>query len=203
MANSSLPGIFNAVAPVLDQYGYAAVGGFLLLENFGIPLPGETILIAASIYAGAGKLNIVLVWLIAVVASVVGDSIGFAIGHYGGEKFVAKYGRYIFLSEKRLASAQTFFNKYGGPVVTVARFVAGLRQLNGIVAGTADMKWRTFLLFNVIGAVLWVSVWSGIGYLAGNHINAIYDQLRHFELLALVAAGAFITFHIFQKLRRR
>lgn len=203
MTNTTLPGIFNTVAPVLDHYGYAAVAGFLLMENFGIPLPGETILIAASVYAGAGKLNIVIVWTVAVVASVIGDNIGFAIGHYGGEKFVKRYGRYIFLTEKRLASAQGFFNKYGGPVVTVARFIAGLRQLNGIVAGTAEMKWRTFLLFNVIGAALWVSVWSGVGYLAGSHINAIYDQLRRFESVALVLVVVAIIGHFALKLRRK
>lgn len=199
---TSLPGIFNTVAPVLDHYGYAAVAGFLLLENFGVPLPGETILIAASIYAGAGKLNIAVVWLVAVVASVIGDNIGFAIGHYGGERVILKYGRYLFITDKRLAAAQSFFNKYGGPVVTVARFIAGLRQLNGIVAGTAEMKWRTFLLFNVIGAVLWVSVWSGVGYLAGNHINAIYNQLRHFELGLLVLVVAVVAVKVYQKLHR-
>ncbi len=203
MATTNLPGIFNTVAPVLDHYGYAAVAGFLLLENFGIPLPGETILIAAAVYAGAGKLNILIVWTVAVVASVIGDNIGFAIGHYGGEKFVKRYGRYIFLSEKRLAAAQNFFNKYGGPVVTIARFIAGLRQLNGIVAGTAEMRWRTFLLFNIIGAVLWVSVWSGVGYLAGSHINTIYQQLRRFEGLALILVAILIIGHFGLKLRRK
>lgn len=203
MATTNLPGIFNTVAPVLDHYGYAAVAGFLLLENFGIPLPGETILIAAAVYAGAGKLNILIVWTVAVVASVIGDNIGFAIGHYGGEKFVKRYGRYIFLSEKRLAAAQNFFNKYGGPVVTIARFIAGLRQLNGIVAGTAEMRWRTFLLFNIIGAVLWVSVWSGVGYLAGSHINTIYQQLRRFEGLALILVAVLIIGHFGLKLRRK
>ena len=197
-----LPGIFQSVAPVLDHYGYAAVAGFLLLENFGVPLPGETILIAASVYAGAGKLNIAIIWVVAVIACVIGDNIGFAIGRYGGERFVTKYGRYIFLTEERLASAQTFFNKYGGPVVTVARFIAGLRQLNGIVAGTAEMRWRTFLIFNILGAALWVSVWSGVGYLAGNHINAIYQQLRHFELLALVVISSFFAWHLYKHLKR-
>ena len=200
---TNLPGIFNTVAPVLDHYGYAAVAGFLLLENFGLPLPGETILIAASIYAGAGKLNIIVVWTVAVVASIIGDNIGFAIGHYGGERVILKYGRYMFITDKRLTAAQNFFNKYGGPVVTVARFIAGLRQLNGIVAGTADMHWRTFLMFNTIGAILWVSVWSGLGYLAGNHINAIYAQLRHFELLALAVVAVFLILHIVRKLRQK
>ena len=203
MASSHLPGIFNTVAPVLDHYGYAAVAGCLLLENFGVPLPGETILIAAAIYAGAGKLNIVIIWIVAVVASVIGDNIGFAIGHYGGERFVTKYGRYIFLSEKRLLAAQDFFNKNGGLVVTVARFIAGLRQLNGIVAGTAHMKWPTFIVFNIIGAALWVSVWSGVGYLAGNHIDVLYNQLRHFETAALVIIAILVIGHFALKIRRK
>ena len=202
MTTTTLPGFLNTVAPVLDHFGYAAVAGFLLLENFGVPLPGETILIAASIYAGVGKLNIVIVWTVAVVASVIGDNIGFAIGHYGGDKFVKRYGHYIFLSERRLAVAQNFFNKYGGPVVTIARFIAGLRQLNGIVAGTAEMQWHTFVLFNIIGAVFWVCAWSGVGYLAGSHINVVYAQLRRFEGLALVIAMIIIIGH-FVAVRRR
>lgn len=199
MSTAQLPGILQTVAPVLDHYGYAAVAGFLLLENFGVPLPGETILIAASVYAGAGKLNILVLTITAIVACIIGDNIGFAIGHFGGEKFVLKYGRYVFLSEKKLLSAQNFFNRYGGPVVLVARFIAGLRQLNGIVAGTAEMKWRTFLLFNTLGATLWVITWASFGFLAGSHIGAVYERLRHYEAYAFAGLAVLITIYIVRK----
>jgi len=90
-----LPGIFGALAPVLDNYGYLAVGGLLFLEDFGVPAPGETILIAAAVYAGAGQLNIVAVVLIGFVAAVAGDNVGFAIGRFGGRALVLRFGRYV------------------------------------------------------------------------------------------------------------
>lgn len=189
MAVTTLPGVFQTVAPLLDSYGYFAVSLFLILEDFGVPVPGETILIAGAVYAGAGKLNVFALAILAILSAIIGDNIGFAIGHYGGERLVLKYGRYVFITPKRFDAAQAFFNRRGGIVIIVARFIEGLRQLNGIVAGTAEMKWRNFIIFNAIGATLWVSVWVSVGYLAGNHINAVYAQFKHYELYFLLLLG--------------
>ena len=122
-----LPGIFGALAPILNSYGYLAVGGLLFLEDFGVPVPGETILIAAAVYAGAGQLNIVVVVLVGFIAAVLGDNVGYAIGHFGGHAMVLRFGRYVFLTEERLGKAEGFFTRHGGKVVTIARFVEGLR----------------------------------------------------------------------------
>lgn len=164
MSNAQLPGVFGDLAPVLDHYGYLAVGGLILLEDFGIPAPGETVLIAAALYAGAGKLNILLVVLIAFVGAVIGDNIGLAIGSYGGRRLVLRWGRYVFINEERLQKAEGFFGRHGGKVVVVARFIEGLRQVNGIVAGISEMRWRHFAVYNAIGAALWVGAWSSVGY---------------------------------------
>src|SRR5690242_15863401 len=97
-----LPGIFGTLAPVLNSYGYLAVGGLILVEDFGVPAPGETVLIAAAVYAGAGQLNLVLVALIAFLAAIAGDNIGYAIGRFGGHRLVLRWGRYVFLTRERL-----------------------------------------------------------------------------------------------------
>ena len=123
MTHHNLPGVLAGLAPILDRYGYLAVGGFITLEDFGIPVPGETILIAASVYAGAGELNIVLVIVIGIIAAILGDNIGFAIGTFGGRRLVERYGRYVFISPERLDKAERFFDRYGGWVVVVARFI--------------------------------------------------------------------------------
>ena len=192
----TLPGVLASLAPVLNQYGYLAVGGFITLEDFGIPVPGETILIAAAVYAGAGKLNIALVVIIGVVAAVIGDNIGYAIGAYGGRRVVERYGKYVFITPERLDKAEHFFSKHGGGVVVVARFIEGLRQLNGIIAGTSSMRWQKFVVFNFLGAVLWVGTWSMVGYFAGDHIDVIYEQITKYSLYVLiglvVVAAAFI-----------
>ena len=113
-SGSPLPGFLNSLAGPLNHYGLLAVLFFVLIEDFGIPVPGETILIAASIYAGSGRLNVVAVGVIGFVAAVTGDNIGFAIGHFGGRALVLRWGRYVRLTEERLDKAEAFFERHGG-----------------------------------------------------------------------------------------
>lgn len=203
MTSPQLPGVFAHLAPALDHYGYLAVGGLVVLEDFGVPVPGETILIAAAVYAGAGQLNVVAVGAIALVAAVVGDNIGFAIGNFGGQPLVARYGRYVFLTGARLDRAHHLFSRHGGKIVTVARFIEGLRQLNGVIAGISDMSWRRFLMFNAFGAVAWVAVWLTVGYAAGSHIDSIYRTISHYELYAGIALGVLIVAAVARHFLRR
>ena len=205
MSAQPLPGILANLAPVLNQYGYVAVGGFITLEDFGIPVPGETILIAAAVYAGAGRLNIFIVGLVAVVAAIIGDNIGYAIGFFGGRALVLRFGQYVRLTSERLDKAEAFFARYGGLVVAGARFIEGLRQANGIVAGTIRMAWPRFLAFNALGAVLWVGLWTSVGYLAGSNITGIYHALTRYSLYVLigliVVVAAWIVRHIVRRHR--
>jgi membrane protein DedA with SNARE-associated domain len=182
-----LPGLLAHLAPVLDHYGYLAVGGFITLEDFGVPVPGETILIAAAVYAGAGRLNIIAVALIAFLGAVIGDNIGYAVGFFGGRRLVLRFGRYVGLTSARLDKAEGFFGRYGGAIVAGARFIEGLRQANGIVAGTSRMPWPRFAAFNALGAALWVGVWASVGYLAGGDITAIYNAVSRYSLYLLIA----------------
>ncbi|WP_406438459.1 DedA family protein [Streptomyces sp. NBC_00631] len=199
-----LPGPLAHLSPLLTHYGYWAVGAVVLVEDFGVPAPGETILIAAGIYAGAGQLNIVAVAVIAFAAAVIGDNIGYLIGHTGGRAVVHRWGRYVFLTPDRFRAAEEFFTRHGGKIVVVARFVEGLRQVNGIIAGTSGMPWRRFLVFNAIGAALWVGLWASVAYAAGAHITAIYDEIARYQLYALVALGVLIAaFVVRRALRRR
>ncbi len=202
-AAPQLPGIFHTLAPVLDHYGYLAVGGLIFLEDFGIPVPGETILIAAAVYAGAGQLNVVLVALIAFVAAVLGDNVGYAIGRFGGRRLVLRWGRYVFITAERLDKAESWFQRHGGKVVTVARFIEGLRQANGIVAGISRMPWLKFLLFNAIGGALWVGVWTTVGYVSGSHLNAVYGLISKIFLYVAAAVVLAILVRIAVYLRRR
>lgn len=199
-----LPGPLAHLAPLLSHYGYWAVGGVILVEDFGVPAPGETILIAAGIYAGAGRLNIVAVACIAFTAAVVGDNLGYLIGHTGGRAFVHRWGRYVLLTPQRFHAAEEFFTRHGGKIVTVARFIEGLRQLNGIIAGTSGMPWRRFFVFNALGAALWVGLWATLAYAAGSHITAIYDEISRYQLYVLIGLGVLIAaLVVWHYLRRR
>src|ERR1700733_308476 len=126
----ALPGFLNALSSPLQHYGVWAIGLLLMLEDFGIPVPGETILIAGAIYAGAGRLNIVAVGVVGFIAAIIGDNIGFAIGHFGGRALALRWGSYVFLTGERLDSTERFFARHGGKVIVIARFIEGLRQAN-------------------------------------------------------------------------
>jgi membrane protein DedA with SNARE-associated domain len=207
MSTPALPGLFGTVEPFLNHYGYLAVALFVTIEDFGIPVPGETILIAAALFAGAGRLNVVVVGVVATLAAIVGDNIGFAIGHFGGRALALRFGKYVFLTEERLDKAEAFFQRHGGKIIVVARFIEGLRQANGIVAGISGMHWRRFVAFNALGAALWVGTWVTLGYLAGNHITTIYTQITRYSLYALIALAlvvvAFIARHLLRRRARR
>ncbi|MFB7738969.1 DedA family protein [Streptomyces sp. NPDC056112] len=198
-----LPGPLAHLAPLLSHYGYWAVGAVVLVEDFGVPAPGETILIAAGVYAGAGQLDVVAVALIAFAAAVVGDNIGYLVGHLGGRPFVHRWGRYIFLTPERFAAAERFFGRHGGKIVVVARFIEGLRQANGIIAGTTGMHWLRFLAFNALGAALWVGLWVTLAYAAGTHIGTVYDEISRYQVYVLVALGVLVVALIVRHLLRR
>ncbi len=198
-----LPGIFGTLAPLLSHYGYLAVGGFVLLEDFGVPLPGETVLVAGALYAGAGRLNVVVVAIVAFVAAVAGDNIGYLIGRYAGHAAVVRWGRHVLLTEARLERAEAFFQRRGGRIVTVARFVDGLRQVNGIVAGIVELGWLRFLAFNALGAALWVGCWVAVGSLAGDHITTIYHWLTRAGVYVLVALAVTVGAVVVRRLSRR
>ena len=191
-ATPHLPGVLHSLEPTLNHYGYLAVFGLILLEDFGIPVPGETVLILAAVYAGAGRLNVFLVALLGFMGAVIGDNIGFGIGHFGGRALVERFGRYIFLTPERLDKTTDFFNRHGGKIIVIARFVEGLRQANGIIAGTSGMHWAKFLVFNALGAALWVGIWTAIGYFSGNHIVTIYNTATRYSTFLAIAVGIFV-----------
>jgi membrane protein DedA with SNARE-associated domain len=198
-----LPGVLHTLEPTLDHYGYLAVVGLVLIEDFGVPVPGETVLILAAVYAGAGRFNIALVALLGFCGALLGDNIGFAIGHFGGRPLAERYGHYIFLTPERLEKATGFFERHGGKIIIVARFIEGLRQANGIIAGISGMRWTRFLIFNAIGAALWVGVWTSIGYFSGSHIDTIYAAATRYDKYLAIAVGLFLIGYIARRVMRR
>jgi membrane protein DedA with SNARE-associated domain len=197
-----LPGFLDSLRPVLDQYGYLAVTGFVLLEDFGVPVPGETILILGAVYAGTGRLQIWLVGVLGFLGAVIGDNVGFAIGHFGGRRLVERYGRYVFLTPERLNKTTNFFERRGARIIIIARFIEGLRQANGIIAGISGMHWARFVAYNAIGAALWVAVWACVGYFSGNHLTSIYNAFTSAGVYALIAAGVLLAAYIARRVMR-
>jgi membrane protein DedA with SNARE-associated domain len=204
---TDLPGFLHGVAPILDRWGYLAIAGVIGVESFGVPAPGQTIMVAAAIYAGAGRMNVFVVALISFLAAVLGDNIGYWIGVRGGRRVVHRFGRYILITPERLDWAERFFARRGNRIVVAARFIDGLRQLNGVIAGITAMPWRTFLIYNAIGAALWVGWWTTVSYLLGVHLVTIFDHAHRYKWVAIavivLAVAAYAILHVRHIRRRR
>lgn len=204
-----LPGFLQPVVGPIDHYGYWAIALLLLLENIGVPVvPGELALITGAVFAGTGRagLNVAVVGVIAMICCFAGAEIGYAIGRFGGRAVVLRYGRYVFVREHHLDRAEAAVTKYGGILVVIARFIVGLREFNGIIAGATGMQGRRFLIYNSLGAAVWVAVWVSAGYLAGDHLNAIYRDATRYSAYVLgalaVALAAYLSWRAWNRRRR-
>lgn len=173
---------------LVQQYGYLAVAVVVGLESLGIPLPGETTLVAAAIYAGTThKLNIVGVILAAIAGAIIGDNIGYLIGHWGGYRLLVRYGHYIRLTQPRVKIVRYMFKRFGGRVVFFGRFISILRAYAAFFAGTSRMRWRRFLVFNAAGGIVWATFWGGAAYLLGTEIARFSRPVDiAFALIAIV-----------------
>lgn len=186
----------------LEQWGVLAVFLLVMVEGFGVPAPGQSMVIAGGLLAAQGKIS-VLVLPIAWAAAVTGDNIGYAIGHFGGRPLVLHLGRRIGIRSHHLERVEGFFQRWGGGVVIVARFFEGLRQLNGVIAGTSGMPWWRFLIFNAIGAGLWVSLWGLGAYLLGHHLEQVLEAFKRLEPWLIAAAVILFAAAIVFYVRRR
>jgi membrane protein DedA with SNARE-associated domain len=187
--------LFTAVEPFVRAHGSPVVGIVLFFESLGLPLPGESMLIVAGVLASRGEISPTLLILYAWVGSVLGDNAGYVIGRLLGRQVLLRYGGRVGLTAERFARIEEVFARYGPVAVAFARFVNVLRQLNGIVAGVAGMRWERFLLFNALGAALWVGFWGGGALLFGRHIGTLEGLLHHLGpwSIAALAAAAIVS----------
>ena len=181
------------VSNLIASMGYWAV--FLLVgaESLGIPLPGETALITAGIYAGhTHRLSPWLIFAVAAAAAIIGDNVGYWIGDKGGYRLARRYGHRVRLDERKLKIARYLFDRHGVKVVFFGRFVSVLRTYAAFLAGTSKMRWRKFLPANAAGGIVWAGIYTLAAYLAGNALqnaSGIIDWvLIGAAVVAIVAA---------------
>lgn len=195
--------IFDLLRSALVHYGYWAVGIALLLENAGIPMPGETVLLMASFLAySEHELQLPWIIVVGVIAATLGDNIGFALGYHGGRPLLERYQRIFRIRQSTLARGERVFEHYGHATVFFARFVFGMRVIAGPMAGVLRMSWRVFALFNFLGALLWVVVISGAGYLFGRHWQRLLHEIKTFDIAVTLLAVAVVCFLWWRKRRR-
>jgi membrane protein DedA with SNARE-associated domain len=177
---------------LITSFGYWAVFAFVGLESLGIPLPGETALVAAGTYAGhTHRLNVWVIFLVASAAAIVGDNIGFWIGDKGGYALLRRYGRHVRIDESKMKVGRYIFDRRGGSVVFFGRFVSILRTYAAFLAGTNRMPWRKFLVFNAAGGIIWAAIYTFLAYAIGNSLRNASGTIN--LALAAVAVAAIVV----------
>ncbi len=182
----------ETLAPFLATYGYIGIAAIVLLGNLGFPVPEEAVVLFAGYLTWRGTLQLPLVLLVAVGSAVVGDNLGYWLGRRMGRSLLLRYGRYVAITPRLIRKADRFFRDHGDQTVFLARFVAGLRFLAGPLAGAAGMPFPRFFLFNLGGAILWMSVVVGLGNLFGAHLHILLRRIRQVEVLGVGFALAIL-----------
>jgi membrane protein DedA with SNARE-associated domain len=188
--------------PLMRSYGYLGVAATVALETLGLPLPGETLLIAAAVLSGRHMLDPAVVAVSAWTGALLGDNAAYLIGRYGGMRLLRRFGGRLGLSSKRLAAGQRIHRRYGAMIVVGARFIPIIRQLNGLLAGSLAMQWWRFVLFDAIGTGLWAGGWVLVGNFAGEEVSKLV-QVPPLWWLAGLGAAAAIGGAVLIVLRRR
>ena len=187
------------------EFGYWAVLLALLGENAGLPLPGETILLYASFLAySEHRLQLPWIIVVGVFACTLGDNLGYFVGHRGGRPLLERHQRWFRVSAQTLQRGERMFERHGAVAIFWARFVFGMRIIAGPLAGVLLMPWRKFLLFNFLGAVVWVSAIASIGYVFGREFERVLSTFEHvnlivFGLLVVALLAAYFHFKRQQK----
>lgn len=188
---------------LLKEYGYGIVGVVVMLESMGLPLPAESLIIGAAIYAATTH-HIEIRWVVvaAVTGAIMGDNLGYLIGRSIGYRLLQKHGGKVGLTQERLVLGRYLFKRHGGAVVFVGRFVAVLRVFVALLAGANHMPWRSFLWHNALGGIAWAGGYSVATYYLGKEIFSLSGPLA-IGIGALVALLLGVSLYFLKKNEKR
>ena len=186
-----------------ERYGYFVVFFGVMLENAGVPVPGETILLAAGFFAAQGHFHLWMVIAIAACGAMLGDNAGYAVGRRVGRVALARYGPYILLTSKRLTKLDKFFARHGDKTILFARFVTGLRVFAALFAGAARMPWRTFVSYNMVGAIIWAIAIALLGFFFGQSWELLHRWIGRAGFIAgLAVLLVILLVYVWRRLAR-
>ncbi len=176
------------VTHLVEVSGYPLLFVLVMSESSGVPIPGETALIAAAVLASRGKLDIAFVIPLAALGAIVGDNIGYLIGRKGGRWLLERPGPFRRRRRQMLAIGEPFFERHGAKAVFFGRFVLGLRVWASWLAGATHMRWRSFALWNALGGISWATIVGIVGYLVGRSAGNVVETFGLYGLVALALA---------------
>ena len=191
------------ILDLFARYGYFVVFGGVFLENTGLPVPGETALLAGAALAHFGQLSLPLVIVTAIAGATLGDNLGFYIGRHGGRTLAERHGWRIGLTPARLAEFDAFFQHHGPKTVFAARFITGLRVVGAVLAGGSGMKWPVFLFYNATGAIVWCTAVAAAGYSLAYSWETLEQWIGRSGLIALAAVALVVVIGVVRARRKR
>ncbi len=187
--------LFQILANHFRDWGYWTVPAVLLLENAGVPVPGETVLLFASFLAyDEGELHLPYLILLGIAACTLGDNLGYFIGHRGGRPLLDRYQHIFRIRDRTIRRGERLFERHGHVAIFFARFIFGMRIIAGPLAGVLRMPWRQFVLFNFLGAAVWVTTISLIGYFFGSEWDTLVHVMGRVNLVIVIAVVALLVF---------
>ena len=186
----------DRILSLISHYGYLVVLFGVMLESTGVPLPGETILLAAGVLVQRRHLDLGDTIAFGILGAVVGDQIGYWVGREGGRPFVLRWGRYLFITPERLVHTEAFFERHGGKAVFLARFFSGLRIFGALVAGISRMRWGIFLFYNALGGAVWATAVVLVGYFLGSSLGLVERWLGRATLVLAVVLAVAVGFYL-------
>jgi membrane protein DedA with SNARE-associated domain len=187
----------------ISRYGYPAIFCLLMLGIVGLPVPDETLLAFTGYLIFSHRLQAVPAFLTVLLGTICGITLSYTLGRTFGLALIHRFGKYIHLTEERLAKAHRFFERVGHWSLTFGYFVPGVRHLTAYAAGVSYVQPRTFALFAYLGALLWASTFLAIGYFLGDRWQAVSEQIhRHTAIACGVLAAALVFYLLWQKQRR-
>jgi undecaprenyl-diphosphatase len=190
------------LADLFSRYGYGVVFFGVFLENAGLPIPGETALLAGAALARFGRLSLMWVVVTAIGGATLGDNLGFFIGRHGGRVLAERYGTKIGLTRRLLRQFDSYFERHGAKTVFIARFVTGLRVFGAVLAGGSGLPWRKFLFYNATGAIAWASAVSAAGYALAFSWETLERWIGRSGVIALTVIAALAVIAILRQRRR-
>jgi len=195
--------LFQTLADFFARYGYWVVFFGVMLENGGLPLPGETVLLFAGFLAYQGEARLVWTIAIAIAGATMGDSLGYTLGRYGGNAFFDRYVRRFKFLSRQFENAKALFLRHGHWAVFTGRFITGLRVFAGPLAGLFKMPYPRFLLYNFTGAAVWATVIGCVGFLFGNSLDNLVHVAKDFHRVTLGLVGVLVLVGLIVYLKRR
>jgi membrane-associated protein len=196
--------VIDTIRHFLIAWGYWAVALGLLLENAGVPVPGETILILASVLSfNTHELRLGWIIVVGTIAATTGDNLGYWIGRKGGRPLLERWQRFFRVRDEHLSSAENLLARYGSAAIFFARFITGVRVIAGPLAGVLRMHWRRFAFFNFLGALVWVVVVASLGYSFGSQWGRLLELMKEANWIILAVAAVAVVIVLWKRRRAR